>query len=261
MNAYRNDFDAVLARNSELEKRVRDLERQLTPTRATKPAAPAAAPLPSPMAAGASAAAEIAAMVNAKEDVRYRKRVAGELATTNARDRRIVKHSLRPLRIAAERRVDLMRVSIARTRVRDAMKDQWFWGIVFLAINPGFAVLPFLGIGLYMLGLSPGASGIAALPLWLTLLVIGNVLYARWKHPTWHIDLTHDGNFAVHRGTPRRAKLVGRASELKVPIAEADPSELHEITLRHETGDLTIGYLTARDLAALRATLAGHCQV
>ncbi len=135
--------------------------------------------------------------------------------------------------------------------LRSALWSQFGWGFCFAAVNPGFVVVFTLGAWFVQRDLSMWL----ALPVWLVLLTLCNIVYARIRRRTWVLDLTPEGNFALHRGNPRWASNLGRTQELRVRLdSDPDPAFLHEV----ELADVEIEKLTARDVRELGATLAQH---
>lgn len=250
MSTYRDDLEAALARNRDLELRIRELERQAEPTVAPPP--PAGGTQPHPVVAPDA----IAALVAADEAARQRRIDARE--STRARERRLAIARLRrrPLRVTVTRPPGATRISIARTSLADGLHAH-AGGIAFAAINPGVFIMLAIGGVLAAMGMSAAVVVTGAIVGWLALLAAISVVYTRLVHPTWHLDITRAGHFALHTGDPQRPRQLGRVSELELSVPREDPAELAHICFEHRSGaDLRIGYLTDRDLGVVRAVPA-----
>ena len=101
-----------------------------------------------------------------------------------------------------------------------------------------------------------GAPFLLAIPTWLVLLASINIAYARVTQRAWFLDLTLEGNYALHRGNPRDAYRIGRTSKLFARKfgSKQDPATLHEVQL----ADLMLDKLTAHDVRTFSNTLSAH---
>jgi hypothetical protein len=242
MSTYRDDLEAALARNHDLERKVRELEERLAPMAPTPP--PPAAPSGDDEIARLVAARDAAVRAEQEQEANAKQRAWQRAARRRAR---------RPQRVTVTDTAERRRITIRRRFLRDGLAAQAFWGGFFAAINPGIFIVMMLGGVFAMIDVDVWL----AIPVWLAVLFAINVVYARFANRTWYLDLTANGHFALHTGNPRRAALLGRASELLVDLPEADPSRLHEV----EIGAKTVEDLTDRDILALDAALRGHVQI
>lgn len=249
MSTYRDDLEAALARNADLEHRVRELEAALQP--AAEPSVPA--PVPPPVR---SSSTDIESLVDARMRTIHSARARHAEHERVARQRRIDKLLRRRARVTIAKDRDRTRITIARKSVRDGLVAQAGWGIGFAAINPGvFVVFGLIGL-LWSIGVPGELVAPLAIPLWLVILLAINVVYARVTNRAWHLDLTRTGHFAVHRGNPRTATLFGVTAGLDARLEDQpDPAELHEIRLGDGHEELVIDGLTDRDVRAMHAVL------
>jgi len=258
MTVYRSDLEAALARNHDLERRVHELETALA-----GPTPPAVVTLgPVPARADAAHADSIAALVALRE--RRAKRAHDEQLSAEDRRRRaaIARIARRRARVSVEYAPDVTRITIARQAIRDGLRDQAMWGILFAGINPGiFFMIGFAIFFVTIAGVSAALASLFAVLAWAVILLAINILYARLTTSAYCLDLTATDHFALHTGNPRKAKLLGRTPALEVRLGEnPDPSYLHTAVFRH--GDrIAVGYLTDRDITALRAVLAPRVKI
>lgn len=236
---YRDDLEAALARNADLERRVRELEgaRAAPPPNVVEHAAPP----PNDV--------DLDALVHAREHAAAVVAARTERRAQSRREVAIARLARRPSRIRIDTSGGTTRVTIARTPFFDALRAQLPWGFGFAAVNPGVFVV---------VGLCAAAAGLGwpiwiGGPAWLVLLVAINAAYARLANARWHVDLTASGSYAVHRGRPQFAAKLGRTRDLAVSLpASPDPARLH----KGRIGGVAFEALTDRDVLALRSVLA-----
>jgi len=234
---YRNDLEAALARNAALERELAVLKRA--------PARPSTVPEAArgDTATGEGIAAQLAALERSKRDGerRAQSKLDRQRAATAARLAR------RSPRVGVTTRSDgSTRVTVRRARFLDV------WGLLL----PSYVLLP--------AGLTAPILWVAwwwlAIPIVVTLVVTWFI--GRAMRSDWHLDLTADGYFAVHRGDPRKAKLFGRRADLQVSLDTVRPWRLHDATFYSSHAEITktvrIGDLIADDIVTLqRATTSG----
>ncbi len=131
--------------------------------------------------------------------------------------------------------------------------EQIGFGFFFFAVNPGVFVV---GVLAYLLStatsLSFGAAMGVAVPIWLTLLVLLNLVWAHFMRPRFRIALDAEAVEARQRGK-EGTTFLGRLSELRVDIE--DHGENGVVTLRHGSQTMKIHDLLAQDVEAIREHL------
>jgi hypothetical protein len=235
--SYRDDLDAALARNEALERKVRELEARLAPV------PPERVALTRPADGGDDEIARLVSEREAAARVEQAKQLSAEQRAAERAKRRLAR---RPIRVSAKREDSYTRITLARRSIRDGLKDQLFWGIFFMALNPGIFIVG----GLYFYFTSVAGldyAGTLAVATWLAVLLALNVVYARLTNRTHYLDLAASGHYAIHTGNARRAKQLGRTAELRVRLPTPDPTRLHRVSL----GDLALEDFTDRDVAML----------
>ncbi|MEZ4383820.1 MAG: serine/threonine-protein kinase [Nannocystaceae bacterium] len=205
--------------------------------------------------------ADLGALVAAKERQRRVAHEQREAVARRTREAKAAKLAQRPRRVFVAGGVDQTRITFAPMFLSDALIEQLPWGIGFAFINPGV----FIATGLsffYILALELSVlSGIiAAIVSWTVLLLALNVLFAQLRRKPRYLDLTAAGHFALHRGDPRKAELIGRVRDLRVRIPEPDPSRLGEISISGGKS-VSVDRLSAADLTTLREALGGRCRI
>jgi len=250
MSTYRDDLEAALARNADLERRVRELEGS-----AARSAAPA--PIVSyPWSRAAATTTEIGSLVAEREDTQRSEQSRRQRDHERARAKSIARLARRSSRLSIECRPDRARITIARKPVRDALASQ-VEAILFAAVNPGIFVVIGLSMVFAAIGLSVGTAVALAIPAWLALLMAISLVYARLAHRPHYLDLAADGTFALHRGNPRSALLLGRTAKLETRLQESpDPACLHDARFTYEGTSIELDALLDRDITGLRRVLA-----
>lgn len=247
---YRDDNEALRARVRALEGEVKRLEARLE-NRATPQRSP-------PLAASedVGGGAEIRELVLAREAAEREARDRALVAAERQRARRIARYARRPRRVRIAPGGGGLGVTIAPQFLRDSLREQAVWGLTFSFINPGVFVVIGLTFALSIIsGVGLGAAALMAVPLWAVILTLLNVVYARWTHRRYRLELTGDGHFALYTRDRRRPLLLGRSAELEAQIDEPDPASLGSARLSDGHKTVEIKNLTAADLEELRQVL------
>ena len=204
--------------------------------------------------------ADLGALVAARDRDLRRAQEHKEARKRRRREAAVAKLAKRSRRVSVAGGEET-RVTIAALPLGDLLREQLPWGMGFAFVNPGIFIMGGLG-SFFILG-----AELAVLPgillsilTWAMVLFGLNLLVAQMRRRVLMLDFTADGHFALHRGDPRKAQLLGRAGELEAQISSPDPATLGSLRLRCN-GTAEVGRLSAADLTTLRETLRGRCNV
>lgn len=204
--------------------------------------------------------ADLGALVAARDRDLRRAQEHKEALERRRREAAVAKLAKRSRRVSVAGG-EQTRVTIAPLPLSDLLLEQLPWGIGFIFINPGIFImvgLTFLFVLKFELEVLPGI--LLSVFGWATVLLGLNLLVAQMRRSTLMLDFTADGHFALHRGDPRKAELLGRAEELSARLSDPNPARLGTLTLRCN-GSAVIERLSAADLTTLQETLQGRCNV
>ncbi len=246
---YRDETEALRAKVSALEEEVEELRGQL--------AGGAAPPAPQPTGLAPlapSEASSISEIVAARERAELMAQGRARAIQDRKRARRAARLARRPMRVSARRQGQAVHMVIERELLRDKLLAQLPWGFGFAFINPGvFIVVPaVLALATW---LPAGWAVLLGIVGWAAVLTGLNVLWALVMRPRYVLDVTAEGDFVLHGGSPRSPKLIGRRGKLVVQADEPDPASLGAVQLRDEHSRVDIDKLTAADLELLRGSV------
>lgn len=240
--AFRDDNEALRQRVQTLEEELADTRAELEELR-NPPKVRVEIEQSAPKASG------LAAKVAAKEQAsRHRKRQQ-ELELEERRRKvreRLEQHGSR-LEVTRAGSETILEVGPAP--LREQLIDQMGFGFFFAAINPGiFIVAGLTAMLATMTELSIGSAIGVAVPVWLTLLVALNLLYAHFARPRFRIVFDEE-NFEVKKSGNESTSFLGRRRDLEVRVDDEGPGE---VRLRHSSGRVDIEALIQKDLDAIR---------
>lgn len=198
----------------------------------------------------------LAAKVAAKERAQ---RAAEERREHEARERRrkererLAKHGsrLKVGRVGSETIID-----VGPGPLREQLLEQAGFGIFFAAINPGIFIVIGLAAWLaFSFDELPFGSAIGiAVPIWLTILMVLNLVYAYFARSRFRITFD-DENFEVKKTGSGATSFLGRRKDLEVRVDETAPGEVrlrHSIRERGTSSSIEIEGLIQKDLDAFR---------
>lgn len=239
--------------NEALRQRVQHLEDELAEAKAeieTLRSPPKVrVELETELPASSGLAAKVAAKEKAERDAKAKE----EHARQQRRARYLKRLRDHGERVRVAKRGAEVVIDVGPASIRDQLIDQLGFGFFFFAVNPGIFIVGGLAFLLSTFtSLSFGSAIAVAVPLWLTMLVLLNLLWAHLMRPRFRIALDADNVEARQRGNEGRAFL-GRLSDLRVDID--DHGENGVVTLRHGSQRIEIQDLLAQDVEAIREHL------
>ena len=144
-------------------------------------------------------------------------------------------------------------IDVGPSSMRDQLIEQMGFGFFFFAVNPGIFVVGGLAFLLSTFtSLTFGAAIGIALPIWLSVLVLLNLVWAHYMRPRFRIALDADNVEARQTGNEGKSFL-GRRSDLRVDIEDHGENGIVELRLAGRS--IEIRDLLAADVEAIRRHL------
>lgn len=202
-------------------------------------------------ATGGGLAAKVAAKEQAQLAAELRQKQAARQRREEAH-RRLAEHGPR---VKATRTGAETIIEVGPGPMRDQLIEQAGFGFLFAAVNPGVFIVGGLAALLFSsTELSFGAAMGVAVPIWLTVLVALNLVYAHFRRPRFRIAFDDD-NFEVKKTGSGGTSFLGRRKDLDVHVDEEAPGQVrlrHTVRARGTSTSVDVEGLIQEDLDAFR---------
>ena len=179
-------------------------------------------------------------------------------AATAKRANAIEKLQQRPRRIHANSEHGSQVIDILPSPISDQLRKQLPWGFGFALMNPGVFIV--IGLAFFyasQFDLGPMATVVASFSMWIVLLSLINVIYAKWNSPPYRLEFT-DGHFALYK-RGNKPVLFGKQSSLELDAPNPDPTRLSRVRVSDGHNEEDIESMCAEDIVALqKAVRAAH---